>query len=342
MKKELHLEDLELYLDETYIYLDLVFLNKFLINASKDSSPASNRMFIEKIGLVFNTKINKSMGLYQTLRGVRPLRFSILRKIKIYSTFSWLEIEQNIFGIKVKRGQVTHIKFPFKIGKDLGCIVGHILGDGSIDKRSDYLFFSNKNKDLLQEFYSSMDRLFAIEPRIWLQESGNFITQNKWIKRVQSIDEVPSDQNAALFYPKICVLLIKAMLGNFAEGKNKKITSEILSAPKEFQIGLLRAFCDSDGTIDKTHGPRLFQDDKKILQDFSIILSQLGIQASSIHFYIKKEKMRYYIDITNKQNYRRFYEIIGCTSKNKAKTLKKLVEASYIYGNITLINPRPR
>ena len=144
------------------------------------------------------------------------------------TNYSLNELENQIVFIKSgrKRGNVK-IKFPIKIGRELGSIVGHILGDGAIDKKYSQPFYTNSNLDLIKEFIRNMEFVFGVKPRIWTQTKGNFETKSKWIKRISPFGKLPQNCQIGLFYPKICGLILQDTCGLFAYGKKKQITKQI-------------------------------------------------------------------------------------------------------------------
>ena len=75
----------------------------------------------------------------------------------------------------------------------------------------------------------------------------------RWDKRLSSIDELIKGRNGGLFYPTICGLLLNKIFDNFAIGKNKNMTENILNSNKEFKRKLIRAFYDDEGSVGKNN-----------------------------------------------------------------------------------------
>ncbi len=329
MKEEIHLEDLVPFLDKTLIKINYRFFKKLIINASTSEKPWKNENFAEKISCPYLSKKEGSRTIYAWMKNYekRAISFSYLRKIVELSSYNWLDVEKNFISIRSSRyrGKI-YLKFPIKINKEMGAIVGHILGDGSIDAKYNAVFFSNSNIELLKEFRNDMKIIFDIEPRIWVQKKRKFEEKSKWLKRVDNLKDVPGGYPVGLFYPKICTVILHAIIGEFALGKKKKITKQILNQNLEFKRYLVRAFFDDEGSVSSnSYTIRFFQDNKEILEDIRRLIKDFGINTHELKSYIKRNKIRYYFNLTGFKEYYRFYYSIGCTSPNKNKELLLLI-----------------
>lgn len=327
MEEKIGLTELSFYLPETYLRLKTIFLNDLLKDASGSNFPYKDKNFVESIGCSINQTKKLSTTIYGWMKGYRVISLSRLIKINDLSKYSWKDIEKNLISIKagIRNGEIKP-NFPIKLDKKLGSIVGHILGDGSIEKRFHALFFSNSDIDLLKEFSQNMEFIFGIKPRIWVQEKKLFHEGTKWLMKVDNLSKVPKGHCVGLFYPKICSDFLYAICGKFAEGKRKKITNQIKDMPKEFKIGLVRAFFDDEGSVRAdNYILRLHQDNKKLLEGIKKFLKELGINSNPIRGYIKRDKIRYYFNITGFKEYYKFYNTLGCTSKKKCKEFELLI-----------------
>lgn len=302
------------------IKLDNKFTKNILEKASKSISPHTNKKFIEKIGRKFRNYSNHT--IYRWYSNKRAIPVSDLPLIMSLSKTSWKEIEKNLMYIKVGS---TRIKpcFPIKVDEKIGSIVGHILGDGSIDKKYQQIFFSNSEKELLKEFLNNMKAVFNAPVRIWMQRASNF-GNTHWDKRLDSIEELIEGRNAGLFYPTICGLILNYKFDNFAVGKNKNIANHILKCNKYFKKGLIRAFFDDESTVTEK-SIRVFQDKKEILERIKELLIEFYIDSGEIKATIKKDKKRYYFNIFKKSNLKKFQLRIGFTSPKKLDRLNKIV-----------------
>jgi len=331
MEDKVSLEKLIDFLDRSIVKLKLEFLRNLLIDASKSSKPWKNRKFAKSIGIKWCKKISSSTTIYKWFCGKRNTRVKFLKLIVKKSRYSWKDVENNLIGVKAgtPNGWIKPT-FPIKIDKNLGSVIGHILGDGSIDGRYTQPFYSNQNKRLLEEFLISMQKSLGVMPRIWIQEANGFNLKNPWIRRVSSIDEIPDGMQAGLFYPTISGIVLHAIFGKFAIGERKKITPQIKNSNIEFKKSLIRAFFDDEGTV-QPEEIGVFQDNKKLLEDIRKMLIELGIVPNKVTSYLKGNKKHYKFTITGYYNFLKFAKTIGFTSAQKQS---KLLE------NITRINKR--
>jgi hypothetical protein len=285
MVKQISLKELVLYLDKAIVKLKLDFVRELLCNASGSNKPWLNKDFSKKMGVKWNNRYNFSSAIKNWFDGKRNISFLFLKKLLKLSKYFWLDVENNLISIKAgtAKGWI-YPTFPIAVNKELGSIVGHILGDGSIDKRYLQVSYSNKNKDLLSEFEKCMESVFGPKARIWYQESSDFKTKNsRWIRRVNSIKEIPDGTQGGLFYPKIVGLLLYGILGKFAFGSNKKLTQKILDTDLDFKKNLIRAFFDDEGTV-QPEEIGVFQDNKKLLEGLREMLMELGIIPNKITY----------------------------------------------------------
>jgi hypothetical protein len=262
------------------------------------------------------------------MRGYRTVPALKLIKIIELSDYSWKYVENNLISIKagIKKGEIMP-KFPINIDYKLGLIVGHILGDGTLDKRKEYVFFSNSNPELIKEFIDCMKEKFGAEPRIWVQKKKKYEDKSEWLKRIYNLDDIPKGHSVCLYYPKICVLILHGIFGTFAKGKNKQITKQIKNSNLDFKMGLIRAFFDDEGSIrNKDYLMRFHQDRKEILNEIKDMLIEFNINSNKILTYIKRNKKRYYFNITKYENYYKYYILIGCSSSKKKREFELLIK----------------
>ena len=325
--KEIHLCDLSYNLVHTHVNLNLEFLSKLLISSSKSDKPWRNNEYAIKISCPVNKNKKSSTTVYGWIKGYRTVPFSKLINIVELSDYTWRDIELNLISIKagIRKGEAFPI-FPIMVNEKVGSIVGHILGDGSIDKRFHSLFFSNSNTELLNEFRDNMKVVFGIEPRIWIQKKTNYGNKTEWLRRNLTLKNIPKGNNVGLFYPKICSDILYAIAGKFAEGKLKMITPEIINFNTRCKKGLIRAFFDDDDSVrSDNYTIRFFQDDKVLLKQIRNLIEEFGINSHDLKYYIKQGKAHYYFNINGFKNYVNFYRNIGCTSSKKIREFEELI-----------------
>jgi len=321
--EEIGLDKVSVKPEGIYVELKDGFLIKILKKVSKTDKPHRDKELCDKLGICFNNNVKASQTMVAWIRFNRAIPLSKLLIIKNISGLTWDKIKTNIMTLRSGfKGGRTILTFPLKLDKNLGSVVGHILGDGSIDKKYKQVFYSNSNKELLKEFSENMYKIFSINARIWMQKKPDF-GRTKWDKRLKKIDELKGGRNGGLFYPSICGVLLNNILGNFAIGKDKKISEEIKGTNKEFKRNLIRAFYDDEGTVGEDN-LRLFQDRKDVLENFGNFLREFEIFPGNVKGYLKNGKKRYYLDIHRKSNLIKFRDKIGFTSSKKMDKLRKI------------------
>jgi hypothetical protein len=243
------------------------------------------------------------------------------------SKFNWNDLNENLIGLKTGQGKSPLVKpkFPITLNRKMGSLVGHVLGDGAIDAGLNSTFYSNSNKELLCEFMGIARQLFFIEPRIWIQKSGNFKSKSVWIRRLKNETEIVEGAPHGVFCPRIVAAVLFAIFGKFAYGKKKYFPSRAFTAPLDFKIGLVRAFLDDESTVDvSSRQIRVFQDNRETLECFRRLLREIGVSPGPIHSYRKYGKDRYYFSISGYINLERYSKRVGFTNPNKALKLKIL------------------
>lgn len=336
--KDISLKDLKNDLTSTHVKIDLDFLRKLLLRISSFSRPYRDKELSHKIQSSYNEKWKLSPEIAGWWQG-KTIRFSKLQSLVDLSDTNWKTIEKHIISIKAgqQKGEI-HINFPLSINESLGSIVGHILGDGSIDKKYRQVFFTNSCPALSIEFSNEMLQIFGTKPRIWIQQTNGF-NNSKWIKRITKID-AKSGRQLGLFYPKICGMILHAIFGKFADGKFKTLTSRIKNAPLPFKRGLLRAIFDDEANVDvKSQMIRFSQDNRDVAERIRELLMEFNIKPNPLRSYFRNGKIHSYFNITHIRNYYSFYHLIGFTSPEKQKALARLIsltKASHKYKNLIL------
>ncbi len=328
MKKEnISLKDLSADFGYFHVKIDRPYLKKLLIRASNGENPHYCKELMDQLSMSFTKNKKSCLTIYGWTAYDKTIPLNKLSKIVEIAKVDWKEVESNIISIKAGQhgGEISPI-FPIILDRNMGSIIGHVLGDGSIDSKYHQLFFSNSDKALLMEFAKNMNHIFRVKPRVWMQKTPDF-GNTQWDKKIDNIDELKEGRNAGLFYPTICGRILNSIFNNFAVGKNKRITEEIINSKAEFKSALIRAFFDDEATVDKQRRYiRVFQDRPDILEIFRVFLLEFNIQAQPLKYYVKREKKRYYFDIyKSKSNLLKFEQEIGFTSPVKAMKLRTII-----------------
>jgi hypothetical protein len=310
----------------------LVNLNKdfvkLLFKSLTNRYPPKDKKLAEELGIKFNSKYGISPTLYGWYSGRRNMPMKMLTKLmELTKNYNWRDVENNLIGLKSGNGKSISIKpkFPIEFNKNLGLLIGHILGDGWIDSRFLQPCYGNTNKDLLKEYEEIMYTIFGVKSRIWVQKQSKY-GETEWFKRVNSVEEIPEEHHGVLFYPEIVGKILHKIFGIFAIGRHhKEIPVLTFILPLEFKLGLIRAFYDDEASVMRSRSIRLHQDNPTILNDVKNLLKEIGIETRDINWYIKRDKKRFYFDIYSKKNFRIFEEKINFTSYSKRECLVNLI-----------------
>jgi hypothetical protein len=156
----------------------------------------------------------------------------------------------------------------------LATIVGHVLGDGGIDKKM-MLHYCNTEEFLINEFQNAMKFVFDVKPMYKRQEESGIIR---------------------LVYPRLLSRILFCLFGRFSLGRdNKQITPEIEKMPMWWKIKLLQALYNDDGSVPKTgHCVAFKQKDKGIILWVQTTLKELGINSR-----LTPDETRWHLRITN-------------------------------------------
>ncbi|MBI2173234.1 MAG: hypothetical protein HYT73_03445 [Candidatus Aenigmarchaeota archaeon] len=319
--------------NDFYLSLNKDFIKKLLHSASNEKYPHRDTILAEKLNMIFSKKFNQSIGIKQWYYSSRNMPMSKLKIIIENSkSYSWIDVENNLISIKsFGLGFTKFIKpnFPIKDDINLGLVLGHIIGDGWINSKLSQPAYSNSNKELLNEFSQSMNYLFNVKPRIWVQKEKKFEEKSSWLKRIENLDEIKGKANIVLFYPKSTGILLFFIFGKFINNKRKNIPDIVFDLSLEFKSGLIRAIYDDESSVDiKSRHIRLYQDNPDILESIRKLLSNFGIKAAPIRKYIKRNKNRFYFGIYGYENFIKFQKHINFTSSEKRQKLSSLITRS--------------
>lgn len=324
----IRLQDLEEI--NVFVKLNKEF-TKLLLKDTSKIHPIRNKGLAVKLGVSFNDKLGFSStiaGWYYKNKTLNLKKLKIL--INLSKKYNWKDVENNLISLKSSntgRWETVKPRFPVKLDKNLGLIIGHILGDGWIDKKYLQIGYSNSNNELLGEFKGAMEEVFGVKPRIWVQKKNTFKDKTEWLKRVNQIDNIPTKNNASLFYPRVIGQILYLIFGEFARGGEKEMPKVSIRAPKDFKIGLLHAFYDDEGSVfGKSRAIRIHQDNSRMLEDIRKLLLTIDIESNEIHYCYKRNKKRYYFNISGYENLHSFKKIINFTSSKKKSKLNKMIE----------------
>ncbi|XOB41423.1 MAG: LAGLIDADG family homing endonuclease [Candidatus Nealsonbacteria bacterium] len=185
--------------------------------------------------------------------------FEIEKKVDYKVPKSTLYFWTNYNKIPLAFNDFKNLKKRF-YNKDieyLATIIGHILGDGGIDKTK-VLHYCNTEKFLIEEFRIAMKKVFNVQVKVRKETSG--------IMRLR--------------YARKFSRALISLFGKFAGEKDKEITSQIDKMPIWWKRKMMQAFYNDDGSVPKTEKyVSLTQKNKDIILWIQRTLKEMDIKS---------------------------------------------------------------
>ena len=193
-------------------------------------------------------------------------------KCEIVNTPLWAEHNPTISNFNVISSPNTRkdITIPKTVTRDLGKFLGYMISEGYFYEKQATIYFTNSNKEILNDFTNSLEGLFKVKGTYHEgKEAGcSFLTV--------------SSQN---------ILHFLEFLGYKNYSKQKVVPWVILQSKKEIVIEFLRAYYEGDGWSGINSGDLVVgavSKSKGLLQQIQILLTKVGIIAS-LHNDVKLE-----------------------------------------------------
>ncbi len=224
--------------------------------------------------------------------------------------------------IEGKNRHIYHYNFPKTWSKELGRVLGWLIGDGWLrDKKREYAVgftFSEDDKEVMSEFRDILND--------WYKNS-----ERKEIKRKNDVYHlIYGSKDFVEFFKKLGVKPVLAA--------EKEVPASLWRAPAEAVSGFLQGIFSADGTINiyeknQTRYIRLTSKSEKLLKQIQILLINFGIRSTiynrtrkpRLAFGYKNDGILYELEIS-RDNIPIFLSKIGFLGthyKVKAKTLKE-------------------
>jgi len=217
---------------------------------------------------------------------------------------------------RTKQSQIARI--PKTVTCELAQITGYFLGDGYAE--DDRINFYEQDKDLAEKYSTLLQKKFNVKPAV------NF-KQKKGYYEIRA-------------YSRQIVNLIR---GEFFANKttlNSTIPKKILASKNEVLASFLRGFFDAEGYISRNR-VGLGINNQILAKQVQLCLLRFGV-ISSLHEYDNKRnpyssKIRYTIDISEKESLKRFMEHISFSSEKKSKKLEDALSRVPLKNNVRRI-----
>ncbi|MBI4210940.1 MAG: DNA topoisomerase VI subunit B [Candidatus Diapherotrites archaeon] len=234
------------------------------------------------------------------------ITFEILKKMAHDAGFSEEEIYQRISRIG-RNG--TFSKIPVYIEAETAWIAGLIAGDGHMSSEKDdkwgvNVTFTNKNKKLIGEYKSIIEKKFGLKTQTYLHDTKKYYT-------VQCSSKVLSE-----------------IFEFFGVKRGKKsdcfvLSDGLFSQNEEIIAAYLKGLFDAEGSVSvekRTITLTLYN--KCAIEQVFHALLRIGIHAS-----INKDGNQKRISITEKENIYRFLEKVGLSDESKADKVIRIINS---------------
>jgi len=164
-------------------------------------------------------------------------------------------------------GRTYRYKFPKEWSKELGQMLGWIVGDGWIrDKHKQYMVgftFGKNDQEILKKLKRFVNEIYGLQR-----------------------EEINRERNTAhlMYGSKHFVDYIKKLGVDTSMSDNKRVPETIFSAPRDVTIGFLQALFTAEGTVrdnpkSNSSWIALTSKSKRLLQDVQLLLLNFGIKS---------------------------------------------------------------
>ncbi|MDO8538398.1 MAG: LAGLIDADG family homing endonuclease [archaeon] len=213
----------------------------------------------------------------------------------------------------------NNIQFPEYANEDFARFSGYLASEGYILKRktTTVFIFTNKDKELLEDFEKITKKLFNARLRTKTKEIGK---ETKEII-INSVD------------------LAKFLELNTSEimnkSRNRDVPQIILKSPEKITKHFIKAFIEAEGSIRKDRRViEVTSASEKLIENLQLLLLRFGIYSTKREMLSRasngkmKEKQKYFkITISGKQAVN-YVKKIGFISKRKIESSLKIVESN--------------
>ena len=212
-----------------------------------------------------------------------------------------LEIDFNKFILRyatAKHHQGSTVNLPEELDNDLAQFLGYLIGDGTIEQ--DRLTFFEQNGNVAAAYKKKYDRYFGLDSSYRFRDSKNY-HQIRFTSRP----------------------LVRLIQEEFPEVIKKEVPEKVLRSKNDVVAGFLTGIFDAEGYVSAKLA--IGMNNKRIIQQIQMLLLRFGI-LSSVYEYDNRrnpysKKIRYTLEISDKQSLVNFKKSIGFTSLKKNEKL---------------------
>jgi len=212
-----------------------------------------------------------------------------------------LEIDFNEFILQYaapKHHQGSTINLPTEVDYELSQFLGYLIGDGTIEQNR--LTFFEQNEQVATAYKKKFDKYFRLDSSYRFRDSKNY-HQIRFTSRP----------------------LVRLIQEEFPEVIKKEVPEKVLRSKNDVVAGFLTGIFDAEGYVSAKLA--IGMNNKRIIQQIQMLLLRFGI-LSSVYEYDNRrnpysKKIRYTLEISDKQSLVNFKKSIGFTSLKKNEKL---------------------
>ena len=217
---------------------------------------------------------------------------------------------------RTKQSKIVTI--PKTITCELAQLAGYFLGDGYAE--NDRINFYEQHKDVAEKYSALLQKKFNVKPVVKFKQKKGYY-------------EIRA-------YGRQMVNLIR---GEFFANKttlNSTIPKRILASKNDVLASFLRGFFDAEGYVSRNR-VGLGINNRLLAKQVQLSLLRFGV-ISSLQEYDNRmnpysSKIRYTVDISEKESLGRFMADIGFSSEKKGKKLKDALSKAPLKNNVRRI-----
>ncbi len=208
---------------------------------------------------------------------------------------------------KRRLGPTFRGRLPGKVTRELGALLGYMLGDGWAQRYRVGFTVAEPERDILPQLVSIAEKLFGISPRVRERK-------NRPGRTVRIYEAVLGSEDIA---------------SNLAFLRVKRVPDLILRSGNEVAASFLKWLYEADGCVfEKGRGARaitLKAKNIELLRDVQILLLRFGIHSRIIETGLL---------IRRGEDISRFHKKIGFASDKKRTRLEILAAAAKVFGRV--------
>lgn len=226
-----------------------------------------------------------------------------IKKIVDKRKLNWDKLEKEVVAYKGLNLSliIQNPKLPIIESPELFAVIGHLIGDGSVNKNG-IPIYTNSNIKLIDNFQKLIISVFGnVRGKLYKSPSGAYQFRSS---------KVISD-------------LIKSFYDINFDSSKSRIPEKIKYLPQEFSIAIIKAFGDDEATVDTNHRISFYSTNKHVLLSIKDLLKK-KLMFNNVSLF-KKSKYYFYLTIKAK-DIEKYYNTIGFNHSLKMAKLSKIIE----------------